>query len=138
MDVLISEEIVEHLYTRLTDISSIANPDQYRAAIEGLFDSEEHLVHGIHKLVKDALDSVKSTDDIERIAVVISKSINKAALLGFLSERFMRDKVLDSNMQEGTNLFRRGYEDLETFINRRMKRKNLAEIAKEETTKDEW
>lgn len=122
MDCLISEEYATKIADTLENLiinTKTSNPKKFEETIMRMFDGEEYLYETITKLLTNlsaALDqsNVESTQERN---VILRKYLSSAVLVGFLSERYVRDKMLDNDKDSGL-FFAREYESMDAFLNR--------------------
>jgi len=120
-DAIISPKVVETILSRLTDVESVHDYKRYIKTVESLFDNENALLD-VAKDIANTLIEIVSRPDMDAATkhLEIVKGINRATLVGFLSERYVRDKVMDSASENDNTMFTREYEKLDDFISRRI------------------
>ena len=139
IDRIISASIVENLLNRLTDVESVLDVAQYQESIHSLFDSEQALENAARSITDAASGIINQDTEVGVIHVEIMKAINKAMLIGFLSERYVRDQVMDAKTNHDNTKLSRDYEKLDDFVNRRLTKKDLKQLAKDAASKqEEW
>jgi uncharacterized protein YfcZ (UPF0381/DUF406 family) len=111
MDAIIKGSIVDELLNRLSDIESITDSTQYSHILEELFDGEHALSQALATIINDTLKAISSNDPAS-LQENIAQAITKALLVGFLSERYVRDKVLDDTNSDNKTLFSRVFIDI--------------------------
>jgi hypothetical protein len=138
MDSLITQKLVADIADQLREILTIPDGSvEHVNAITALFDGEETLVQEMEDLVNLTLNNVQQeASNAQARNTTIKNSIITAMLIGFLSERYTRDAIMDKSKNNA--IFKREYESAKAYIGRKVKSygSTLQEIAVNETTQD--
>jgi len=103
--------------------------------IHELFDSEKALSDAAEHITNATLETLPASDsDVGQLQAEISNAVHKAMLVGFLSERYTRDCMMDKGSRNNKQN-QRDYESLEDFLERRIKKQDFKKIAEEEAEK---
>ena len=130
MDSMITENDVTSIYERINNEELIVTHDiTQKSSLGALFDGEEHLKSTAMKMIDEATTNAKLPNKISNSIKLLAI---RCCLLGFLSERYVRDIKL-SNDPNSKTIFNTRYDDINTFLSKLggASSKTVTEFAKE-------
>jgi len=133
MDSLIPAHIVKHIRSHIENYETVGtNVGETPFSYNALFDGEDELKEEFEKMLSENIKAISPSkmrmgDGTE---TAILRLATQSLLLGFLSERYMRDKRM--NGENKKQLFKKSYDSISTFLDKMHKdgREDITSTAK--------